>query len=159
MRLYFLRHGLAGNQSDWKGDDFDRPLTEEGKERMARQAATLVKLELEVDSIITSPLVRAFQTAEIVAKKMDLLDRLVKDERLSPGFNPSRLALVVKSYPQANALILVGHEPDMSLTISHLIGGGRLVCKKGSFARVDIPSPTSLKGELVWLATPKILGL
>ncbi len=74
MKLYFLRHGLAGERSEWKGNDFDRPLTEDGKTKMAVEAATIAKLNLGLDAILTSPLVRAYQTAEIVAQKLKLMD-------------------------------------------------------------------------------------
>ena len=158
MNLYFLRHGLAGDREDWTGDDFDRPLTEEGHERMAREAATLARLDIELDWIITSPLVRAYQTAESVAKQMNLLDQLVKDERLAPGFGPDKLAPLLLEYASAAALMLVGHEPDFSQTIGHLIGG-RVECKKGSLARVDLIAPTSLKGVLAWLIPPKVLAM
>jgi len=159
VNLYFLRHGLAGDRDDWTGDDFSRPLTEEGHERMAREAATLARLDIKLDWIITSPLVRAYQTAASVAKQMNLLDKLIKDERLAPGFGPDKLAPLLLDYFSAAALMLVGHEPDFSQTIGYLIGGGRVECKKGSVARVDLIAPASLKGDLAWLIPPKVLAM
>jgi phosphohistidine phosphatase len=156
MRLYFLRHGQA-DRSAWTGMDFDRPLTEEGKERMAQEADTIHQLDLSPDAILTSPLVRALQTAEIVAERLNALDLLVIDERLEPGFGPSDLAEILEELPQADELLLVGHEPDFSETISYLIGGGTIVCKKGSLARVDLIDAGPLAGELVWLIPPKAL--
>jgi phosphohistidine phosphatase len=157
MKLYFLRHGLAGDRETWMGDDFDRPLTDEGKERMAREAATIAKLNLNLDVILTSPLVRAYQTAEIVAQHLNLTDRLVKDDRLSPGFGSSQLAGILKAYPEAKALMLVGHEPDFSQIIGELIGGGRITCKKGSLACVELTK--SRQGELAWMIPPFVLAL
>ncbi|MCL4396107.1 MAG: phosphohistidine phosphatase SixA, partial [Chloroflexi bacterium] len=159
MRIYFLRHGLAGDRNDWTGDDYDRPLTEEGKERMTRQAATMAKLGLDPDVIVTSPLVRAVQTAEIVARVLKRDDRLVKDDRLGPGFGASELTGILESQPNATSVMLVGHEPGMSETISRLIGGGRVVCKKASLACVEIPHTASLRGELVWLYNAKVMAL
>jgi phosphohistidine phosphatase len=159
MKLYFLRHGSAGQRGEWTGNDFDRPLTEEGKERMARQAATLAKLGLNLDLIITSPLIRAYQTAEIVAQRLNMAEELVQDEGLAPGFGPDQLAKILQAHPDANALMLVGHEPDFSETISHLIGGGRVIVKKGGLACVDMPDPASLQGDLVWLIPPSVLAL
>lgn len=156
MKLYFLRHGLAGEPSEWRGNDFDRPLTDEGKERMTRQAATIATLDLELDAVLTSPLMRAYQTAEIVARQLKLLGKLVKDERLGPGFNTQQLAKILAAHPKANALMLVGHEPGLSETIGDLIGGGRVVCKKGSLIRVDVNAET-LRGELVWSLPPGFL--
>ena len=158
MKLYFLRHGLAGDRETWVGDDFDRPLTDAGKERMAREAATLARLNLSLDVILTSPLVRAYQTAEIVAQRLNMTDRLVKDERLGPGLGPNQLAGILQAYPEAKALMLVGHEPDFSQLIGELIGGGRVTCKKGSLACVELNN-TSLQGELVWLIPPSVLAL
>ena len=158
MKLYFLRHGLAGDRETWTGDDFDRPLTDDGKERMAREAATLAQLSLDLDVILTSPLVRAYQTAEIIAQQLNLTDKLVKDERLAPGFGSNQLAKIVKAYPEAKALMLVGHEPDFSQVIGKLIGGGRITCKKGSLACVEL-SNKSLQGELVWLIPPSVMAL
>ncbi len=159
MILYFLRHGLAGDRDEWTGDDFERPLTEEGKERMVREAATIARLGLNLDLILTSPLVRAYQTAEIIAQELNLMDKLVKDERLGLDFGLEKLALLLQTYPAAAALMLVGHEPSFSETIGDLIGGGNVECKKGSLARVDLPNPLSLKGDLVWLIPPKVLTL
>ena len=159
MILYFLRHGLAGDRDEWTGDDFRRPLTEEGKERMVREAATIARLGLNLDLIITSPLARAYQTAEIVAQELNLMDKLVKDERLGLDFGLEKLALILQTYPAAAALMLVGHEPSFGETIGDLIGGGSVECKKGSLARVDLPNPMSFKGDLVWLIPPKVLTL
>ena len=158
MKLYFLRHGRA-DRSAWMGMDFERPLTGEGKERMAQEADTIHQLDLGVDAILTSPLIRALQTAEIVAERMNALDLLVVDERLEPGFGPSDLAEILEEYPQADEIMLVGHEPDFSETISYLIGGGTIVCKKGSLARVDLVDAGPMAGELVWLIPPKALIL
>ena len=158
MKLYFLRHGLAGDRETWAGGDFERPLTDAGKERMAREAATIAKLNLNLDVILTSPLVRAYQTAEIVARLLGMTDKLVKDERLGPGFSPDQLAGILQAYPEAQALMLVGHEPDFSQLIGKLIGGGRIMCKKGSLACVEL-NDKSLQGELVWLIPPSVLAL
>ena len=159
MKLYFLRHGLAGQRGEWTGNDFDRPLTEGGKERMAREAATLAKLGLNLDLIITSPLIRAYQTAEIVAQRLNMAAKLIQDERLAPGFGAEQLAQILRAHSDVNTLMLVGHEPDFSETISHLIGGGRVVCKKGGLACVDMPDPALLTGDLVWLIPPSVLAL
>ena len=156
MKLYFLRHGRA-DRSAWMGMDFERPLTEEGKERMAQEADTIHQLDLGLDAILTSPLVRAYQTAEIVAERLNLLDLLVVDERLEPGFGPSDLAEILEEHPQADEIMLVGHEPDFSEIISYLIGGGTIVCKKGSLARVDLIDAGPMAGELAWLIPPKAL--
>jgi len=158
MRLYFLRHGQAGNRAEWQGEDAARPLTTDGKRRVQREGAALRALDLVLDLIITSPLVRAQQTAEIVASALGLGAKLVTDPRLAPGFGPRQLKALLTTHRSASALMLVGHEPDFSETISHLIGGGRLEVKKGALALVELTDRASLAGRLVWLIPPKVLG-
>lgn len=157
MDLYFLRHGIAADREDWSEDDTLRPLTEDGAERLAKIAAVLVRLRLGLTAVVTSPLVRARQTAEIVARALGLQDALEEDERLAPGFGLAQLDGILHAHPDARALMLVGHEPDFSDAIGALIGGGRVVCKKGGVALVSLPDPGSLDGELVWLAPPRLL--
>ncbi len=157
MKLYFLRHGLAGDRSEWKGDDAKRPLTAEGKDKMERAAATMAKRDLRLDFIITSPYLRACETAEIVARKLKLLDKLVEDDRVAYGFDIDKLAEILASCPKATCLMFVGHEPDFSETIGRLMGGGRVDMKKGGLACVDLPDPKTMKGELLWLVTPKMM--
>lgn len=157
MIIYFLRHGLAEDREDWLADDGQRPLTEEGREKMALEAEALAGMKLGLDLIITSPLERALQTAQIVARRLDIEDKLIQDERMAPGFDLQKLSEILATHPEAETLMLVGHEPDFSETISGLIGGGRVICKKGGLARVDRASQSPLIWELVWLMPPKVL--
>ncbi len=157
LKLYFLRHGQAGSRQDWHRDDSERPLTAEGKKRMQREAAAIWKLGLSLDIILSSPLVRALQTAEIVAKAADSTARLITDDRLAPGFGPKDLTAILAEHHSARGLLLVGHEPDFSETIGQVTGGGRITVKKGSLAYVDVEDPSSLEGTLVWLIPPKAL--
>lgn len=157
MRLYFLRHGLAGEREDWRGDDASRPLTAEGIAKMEREAKTIGKLGLKLDAIVTSPLVRAAQTARIVADELDLRDALVVDDNLGLDFDLGRLRNVIEQHRAAEALMLVGHEPSMSRTLGD-ITGARVELKKGALACVDV-GPASLRGELIWLVPPKILAM
>ncbi len=156
--VYFLRHGPAGDRGEWTGDDFDRPLTAEGKTRVEHEAAALAKLGLTLDVIVSSPLVRAYQTAEIVAKKLGCADRLVKDKAVGPGFGRDAVARILADHPKADAVMFVGHEPDFSETVSDLIGGGRIVLKKGGLACVELNAGPSLKGKLLWLVPPGVLA-
>jgi phosphohistidine phosphatase len=119
-------------------------------------APTIERLELDLKAILTSPLVRARQTAEVVAERLGV--KAIEEPALAPGFNARRLQDVLKRYPDAGALMLVGHEPDFSRTIAQLIGGGRVEMKKGGLARVDLESIDSPRGRLVWLLAPKMLS-
>jgi|BarGraNGADG00212_2_1021979.scaffolds.fasta_scaffold01575_7 phosphohistidine phosphatase len=158
MDLYFLRHGLAGHASQWKGDDWDRPLTEEGQARLRQEAATMARLELVPEVVLSSPLLRALETAQIVAPYLTNAPRVSVDKRLAPGFGPKQLAQILEAYAGSQSLMLVGHEPDFSQTIGHLIGGGQVVCKKGGLAWVEVPDLRALKGELIALIPPAMLA-
>lgn len=158
MNLYFLRHGLAGDPEEWHDDDRLRPLTDDGKSKMAKSGEAIARLDLRIDLIITSPLTRAKQSAKIVAEKLKMNKSLLEDERLAPGFNKNVLAEILKEYPEDESILLVGHEPDFSETVSSLIGGGDIVFKKGGLARVSISDKETLSGQLVWIIPPKLLA-
>jgi len=159
LKTYFLRHGAAAEPGEWKkGSDFDRPLTDDGRERMAREAKAIRKLDLDLDAIITSPLARARETAEIVASALKIT-AIKEDARLGTGFDLGSLEEILQDHADAKAIMLVGHEPSMSSTIGRLIGGARVDLKKGGLACVDLPDASSRAGVLLWLATPKLLLL
>jgi len=157
VKLYFLRHGLA-DREEWSGDDFVRPLTEKGRSRMEKEADRLAELDFAPEVILTSPLTRARQTAEIVAARLDRANDVQLDERLALGFGMRQLSEILAARANCDSILMVGHEPDFSETIGALIGGGRVVCKKGSLARVDLESLHPPRGRLVWLVTPSILA-
>ena len=159
MTLYFLRHGIAADREAWEGDDASRPLTDEGCKAMEHEAKALARLELNPDLIITSPLKRAKQTAKILAERLSAEKRLVEDGRLAESFDTRALAAILSEWRDAKSIVLVGHEPDFSETISRVIGGGRIDLKKGGIARVAVTDPSAPSGELVWLIAPKVLGV
>ena len=157
MLLYFLRHGPAGSRAAWDGPDEERPLTEEGRQTVVRVADALAAAGVAVNTILTSPLVRARQTAEIAAAALCVGgDDLLDDERLAHGFDRQALAAIVAEHRQTRALMLVGHEPDFSHTIGQVTGGA-VTIKKGGLARVDV-DPATLDGELTWLLPPRVLA-
>ena len=157
-KLYFLRHGKAAPRATWEGEDGLRPLTPEGEALMRREAKGLRRLGLAPDVIITSPLVRARQTAEIAAEALGARDRLVEDARLAHGFDARCLERLAAERPEAAELMVVGHEPEFSATIAELIGGGFVDMKKGGLARVDVGGPGLEDGVLAWLLTPSQLA-
>ena len=149
MQLYFLRHGEA----DWPGwtkPDDERPLTDFGKKEVRQVAEFLNRLKVKPDVIVSSPLPRALQTAEVAAEQ--LKTKLRQDEALEPGFGISELSTVLTRHP-SKVLMLVGHEPDFSSVISALTGGFIKMSKAG-VALVDI-DPETKKGRLLWLFPPK----
>ena len=154
MRLYFLRHGIA-DWPDWDpARDHERPLTKDGVKKMKEQARALADLDLKIDAIFSSPYTRAYQTADIVAGKLGL--EVKTEPLLAPGFNSDKLAEIARPFADDQALLLVGHEPNFSMVIAEIIGGGRVQMKKGALARVDVNR--ELQGELVWLLPPKVLA-
>ncbi len=158
MEIYFVRHGAAVDQKEWKGSDHERPLTDKGTREMARAAQGIATLGIRPDRIIASPYVRARQTADIIAKELGLIDNLATDERLSPGFGIKALAALLEESPKSGSFMLVGHEPDFSAVVGRLIGGGRVECRKGSLARVRLDDPTAGGGILVCLLPPEQLA-
>ena len=150
MELYFLRHGEA-DWPEWKKSDDERPLTKRGKREMRDVAKFLDRLKVRPNLIVTSPLPRAAQTAEIAADYLKA--KLRKDELLAPGFGPSKLRTVLKRH-RAKVLMLVGHEPDFTQVISELTGAS-LKLSKGGVALLDV-DPESEEGKLLWLFPPKI---
>jgi phosphohistidine phosphatase len=158
-RLYFLRHGLADREAYTGTDDRLRPLTPAGMARMEAEAITLGRLDLKCDRILTSPLTRCRQTADIAATALGLGEALVEEEALACGFGLRDLPDLLAKHVDCRALMLVGHEPDFSGTVSGLTGGSDVVFKKGALARVDLHRPGKPAGELVWLIPPKLLAL
>ena len=150
MKLYFLRHGEA-DWPDWTQSDDERPLTKRGKKEMRDVAKFLADLNVRPELIVTSPLPRALQTAEIAADY--LKPKLRRDELLAPGFGIDQLGTVLKRH-HAKSLMVVGHEPDFTNIISGLTGASLKLSKAG-VALVDV-DPESEKGKLLWLFPPKI---
>ena len=151
MRLYLLRHGDA-SWPNWSKPDDERPLTDEGKKETRKVAKLLDKLGVSLDDILTSPLPRARQTAEIVAERFDLHVR--EEESLCCGFDAQDLKQLIRKY-RVESLMMVGHEPDFTEVISALTGAN---CKmsKGGVALIDMDGSDS-KGRLLWLFSPKFV--
>lgn len=156
MKLYFLRHGIAADRS-LSGEDESRPLTKLGRYRVNRIARAVANLDLGIEGIVSSPVLRALQTAQLVAKELDLEDRMDVDPLLTHGFDAHALTQILMTKEKVTSLLLVGHEPDFSRTICQLMGGGRLRLKKAGLARLDVDPVRPEGAELVWLAPPKLL--
>jgi phosphohistidine phosphatase len=149
MKLFLLRHGKA-DWPDWNKPDDERPLTDEGKKEVATVAKFLARLEIE-PTILTSPLPRASQTAEIAAKHLNA--KIRSEPSLRPGFGMKQLRKILENF-SGKSLMLVGHEPDFSHTVFE-ITGGRAKMSKGGVALIEF-EPDSMEGELRWLFPPKI---
>jgi phosphohistidine phosphatase len=152
MKLYFLRHGQA-NWENWNKPDDERPLTKKGRKEMEGLAERFRDLKLRPHVILSSPLPRAHETAQIVAEELDV--ELVTAPRLAPGFDSNALRELVGEHSQGDVM-LVGHEPDFSTVIAWMTGGNVILAKAG-LARVDLEDLHDLRGQLVWLLPPKAL--
>ncbi len=154
MHLLFLRHGPAESKNEWSGDDDDRPLSAHGKLVVTDVACSLPRLAARPEIILTSPLARARQTAEIASECLEARDHVIVDKRLAPGFDLKHLEKLVRDHGDPEVLMLVGHDPDFSDIVRALTGGGRLAIRKGGLAQVELPNPKVMKGRLVSLLVP-----
>ncbi|UBF28180.1 phosphohistidine phosphatase SixA [Kovacikia minuta CCNUW1] len=159
--LYLIRHGLAGEHGSYPNDD-ERPLTEEGKKKTREIAKRLLDLELNFDLILTSPLVRARQTADILLK-VGLSKKLEEASYLAPGGSIDAWLEWLRSQQQAHfCLALVGHEPGLSEWAEILLWGksrGALTLKKAGVIGMSLPETSSPVGSssLFWLTPPRFL--
>ena len=157
--LYLVRHAIAAERgSEWP-DDNKRPLTERGISRFKEVVKGLRHLDVAVDEIFTSPLLRARQTAELLAAGLDGKPPVKVLEALAPGHSFTSFMSQLAKVAKRRRVVLVGHEPDLGELAAHLIGAGRaLAFKKGGVCRIDIGSLSSRRaGSLIWFFPPHVL--
>ena len=157
--LYLIRHGLAEERGDEWPDDNKRPLTDEGISRMRKAARGLARLGMTVDIVLSSPLVRARQTAELVAAGLDPRPSLVNIDSLAPDGSYAAIVADLEKHGRKPRIALVGHEPAIGELAARLIGSRHaLEFKKGAVCRIDLDElPPAGPGDLRWMLTPKIL--
>ena len=161
MEVYLLRHGLAVERGTAGfEDDAARPLTTRGKRQLVAVAAAMKQMGLHFDLILSSPLVRARQTAEIVARELKQKKRLALSTTLAPGGQPKLLAAeLTRLESPPETVLLIGHEPDLSRLLSLWTSGGtqlQVDFKKAGLAKLEMEKPAAGKcATLAWLLTPK----
>jgi phosphohistidine phosphatase len=156
IELYLVRHAIAEERGPAWPDDAKRPLTAKGMDRFREVVRGLRAAEFEVDVILTSPLVRARQTADLLASGLESKPAVQLAEALSPGVTPKALAIELARARRAR-IACVGHEPDLGALAAHLVGASRrFEFKKGGICRIDLDGPAG-PGRLVWFATPGLL--
>jgi phosphohistidine phosphatase len=143
-------------------DDVSRPLTPKGRRQMRKISAAMKKMDLDLDQILSSPFLRAKQTAEIVAAELKLKKRLKFSGALAAGGDAgSLLRQLSPMKPLPEKLLLVGHEPDLSRLVSLLVTGDtalQIGFKKGGLCKLDVETLRTGKcATLAWLLTPKHL--
>ncbi len=156
QEIFILRHGQAEDLS-LTTNDFDRKLTEEGKEKVKRLSLFFNKLKEELDLVLSSPLLRAKETAEIFIENIIPKPDLKIVDFLSSGASCKDIVKGLLSYSSSNKLVLIGHSPDLELFLGKLIGAERIKLKKGAIAKIILNNAIELSGELEWLITPKII--
>ena len=159
-QLFLIRHGIAEERGDAWPDDAKRPLSEDGIERFQRSARGLARLDVWIDVVLTSPLVRARQTAEIVASAFDPRPSIVTIESLAPGGSYASLLADLEKHGRKTRIALVGHEPGIGELGARLIGSRHsFEFKKGAVCRIDVDQiPPVGPGDLRWFLTPKVMA-
>lgn len=159
FELYLIRHGLAAERGDNYPDDTKRPLTNEGVQKLRREAKALIALDLTFDVILTSPLVRTRQTAEIIGAAFRNAPPVVNMPSLVPGGTHNAIIEELTKQHRRHRIALVGHEPGLGELAGRLIGLRKpLEFKKGAICRIDVTAlPPTGPGRLRWFLTPRIL--
>lgn len=154
--LHLLRHAHAGDATTWDGPDATRPLTDKGRRQAERLGRFLADRGFTTDMILTSPRVRAAQTAEIVA---DFLGATVTaDDRLGDMLEIRTVENILAEHGDPVAPVLVGHDPDFSDLVASLCGAGQVPMRKGALARIEVERPLrDGGGTLRWLIPPDLL--
>jgi phosphohistidine phosphatase len=158
MIVYFLRHASAGQHVMDPRKDAKRPLDKDGIEQCGYVGRALAAMDIQVDVVITSPLKRATQTASLVANEIGHEGKLQIEDGLGPAATIADFRRLLAKYDRYEAVLMVGHNPNLSEFLSRTIGGdatkSAVDLKKGAVARVDV---TRRRGVLQWCVTPKLL--
>lgn len=155
VELLMLRHAHAGDATRWLDDDDLRPLTEKGRGQADRVGRLLIATGYVPDAILASPLVRARDTAEIVADHVGVTVAI--DARLGGPLDLATLDRILMDAGNPRRPLLVGHDPDFSELVSTLVGAP-IHMRKATLARIDVERPLEPgAGDLGWLVPPELL--
>lgn len=163
MNLYIIRHAIAVDEatSDYESDS-ERPLTDKGRKKMRQIAKALRHLGVEFDLIVSSPYVRACETAEILADVFKMKDKIIFSDNLIPLANPEQVIGEINEKYTVDSLALVGHEPHLSSLVGLLTAESsklEMTLKKGGvcYLSADDLHHHDHRATLEWLLTPGIL--
>lgn len=154
MNLYVVRHADALSLGSGIRSDFDRPLSDRGRSDAAMMAHALARIDLDIGSVLSSPLLRAVETSEIFGREL----RREPQTRpsLEPGFNIQHLHEEILAMSNHGGIVVIGHQPDMGEFISYLISPAHVATvamETGAIACIQL-QPTGL-AQLRWLLTPE----
>lgn len=156
VRIHLLRHAHAGDSYEWAGSDDLRPLTRKGRAQSEALGTFLEAHAIRPDVIVSSPKLRAQQTAEIVAMKFGMTVRT--DSRLAMDFGRRELWALLDELG-AREPMFVGHDPDLSELVTYLIDAAGVHMKKGALATIDLATKLGDgEGQLRWLVPPELLA-
>jgi phosphohistidine phosphatase len=157
MKLYVVRHAQAEPNAGGISDEA-RQLTDRGKERMTQAARGMRRLGLEFDAILTSPLARAAQTADIISEAYDHEPAPQILAALATGVAPAQAVAALAPYAKSEQVMIVGHEPQLSAIVSILLTGASdrvtLEFTKGGCVALELSEkPERGASELLWMLT------
>jgi phosphohistidine phosphatase len=156
MNIYFLRHASAGSHKANLAADERRPLDTEGIDQCGSIGRALAAMEVKVDGVVSSPLKRAVQTAELVAREIGYDDKIEPSDALRPDADYRAFQQLLQSHANKDELMVVGHNPSLSEFLSLLISDGAshhaVELRKGAIAKVPIGGNST---SLQWCLTPK----
>jgi phosphohistidine phosphatase len=161
MDLFILRHAEAGKSLPARAKDAERSLTAEGKEELEDVARALSRLKIRPDHIVSSPLKRARETANEVAKALKERGKVEIWDELKPEGSKQELYTRLSKLKPESVVLCVGHEPYLTQMINEVMGHQgtpRIVLRKSGLTRLSIKAFTpKVEGELRWLLTPRLL--
>lgn len=150
MNLYLLRHGPAEEPERYKSDHL-RPLSNEGRDRTVQAAAGITEIIGDIDIIVSSPLLRAQQTAQIYAKALRYKGTITESRYLTPDSSPGAALTYIDTLLKHNSALLVSHQPFLSLFASTILGSSSpcIEFKKGALAKFEFLG-SHYNGILEW---------
>lgn len=159
FELYLVRHAIAAPRGDEYPDDSKRPLTSQGMARFRKGAKALDALGMSVSVVLTSPLVRTRQTADILAGYLSGKPPVVATDSLAPAGTIAAIYQDLARHAKKGSVALVGHEPNIGELAARLIGARTPIeFKKGAVCRIDFDGlPPKALGRLRWFLTPRML--
>jgi phosphohistidine phosphatase len=160
MELYIFRHGIAEDAVAGQADS-ERALTDPGRKKTAEVVRAARRANADPSLIISSPYLRAVQTAEIAAEEFRYKGELLRIEALVPHGVPENVWSELRDYKDERAILIAGHEPLLSLLVAWLLAAPelRVEMKKAAMVRIDFESFGPVPhGTLRWMITPKLAG-
>ena len=161
MDCVLVRHGIAVERDEWEGSDADRPLTERGAKRVAQMAAGLRRLDVQPTHVLSSPLIRAIETAKIVHRSLRVHTAVQIVDALLPDAPHNRLLSILHDLRPESCVLCIGHEPQLGLAASVFLSGRASMSfplKKAGACLIELSMPPKPgQGVLRWWLTPSQL--